>query len=1177
MNRRKSQLIGALTGAFFGFLLLGSSDTVRAQTVTLTGVDPTTLTGGNTLNVTVKQGGVSAVQNVQVTTNEGITQVQSTVNLSVNPAGSWLQVAQAPGGTGSVNTQATLQITVNGANLTQGAPVSGTITITPASAPSNAVVLTVNVTVSGTSLLSSNPPSLSFSAPVGTAESDVPTQQLTISSSGAQLGYTVSASTQDGHPWLIPFTTSGNTGNSSTDVVNVGVNPAGLSAGPYQGTITVQSTTTSDAVAINVAFTITAGATLSVTPSTLPPFLYQIGSTPQQGQLTETLQVSSTPASATFQVTANPQVPWLVISPTSSATGIGGVGVAVTLSVNPQGLTAAVYNTSVTVSILGGASLPAIPVQLVVSNNPLLNLSANTLSFASSFGATTAPPLQAVQVTTVGSSSTPVGFTVKSDSSWLTGTASTQSTPATINVTANPTGLAVNTYTGHLTVTPNNSDANLYSLTVTATFVIGNVAQVTAGPPLLVFSWETSQPRPPSQVVELFTTGQATTFTLSTSSTQSSSCPPNWLSATANNLATPTITVSANITGMTPGICPGTVTVSYPAGSQSPQTLSIPVSVNVSNSALLNISLPLGFGNVTTPQGSGQIIQNITLTSTDPNVQVTDIAASASNSGPAFLFLGQNGNSTPQQLQVVIQPGSLTPYTYSGSVSISSSKLPSSPLTIPVTLTVTSNTTVTVAPLTLTFNQALGGPPPASQQVTLTSSASGATFQTSIPNNEVCSWLQVSPTSGAASGPVNFTVLQNSLASNMYQCPVTFSFLNSASAPISVLATLTVGPAQTLMATPSSLTFTYQIGGSAPAAQPLTLISTGGPVQFTAAAASSGNWLSIDSTSGTTGGSNLSKVINVSVDPTKFPSSTQAGASLPGTITISAPGVLANPATVNVTVNVVAASAPVPVTITTSAQPANGFGAIAPGEIITIRGTNLGPANCSPPAACLFGGYTFTVGSNGTVSSTLGGVQVLFDNTPGTPTYVSATQINVIVPWEIAGRASTNMAVAYNNVESAVFPLNVAAVAPGIYTQDASGSGQAAVVNLSSQAASIYNGPAGGTYYGTSIATAPAPQGSAIVLYLTGGGLTSPALADGSVAPATSLTPLKGWTPGSSYVTATVGGQPATVIFAGAAPTLISGAVQINLQLPAGVTGNNVAVQVTIDGVPSNTVSIAVQ
>ncbi len=1179
MNRRKSKFIGVLSGLFCGFILLGSSDTARAQTVTLTGVDPTTLTNGNTLNVTVKQGGVSAVQNVEVTTSEGLTQVNSEVNVQVNPAGTWLQVAQAPLGLAKINTTATLQITVNGANLTQGVPVSGTITITPVSTPANAVVLTVNVTVSGTSLLSSNPPSLSFSAPVGTAESDVPTQQLTISSSGGQLGYTVSASTQDGSPWLIPFTTSGNTGSSSTDVVNVGVNPAGLSVGPYQGTITVQSTTTSDSVAISVTFSVTAAATLSVTPSTLPPFLYQVGSTPQQGQLTQTLQVSSTPASATFQVTANPQVPWLVISPTSSATGIGGVGVAVTLSVNPQGLTAAVYNTSVTIGIVDGASLPAIAVQLVVSNNPLLSLSANTLSFTSSFGATTAPPLQAVQVTTVGSSNTPVGFTVKSDSSWLTGTASTQSTPATINVTANPSGLGVNTYTGHLTVTPNNSDANLYSLTVTVTFVIANVAQVTAGPPLLVFSWETTQHAPPSQVVELFTTGQPTAFTLSTSSTQSSSCPSNWLSATANNDTTQnaTLTVSANITGMTPGICPGTVTVSYPAGSQNPQTLSIPVSVNVSNSALLNISLPLGFGNVTAPQGSGQITQNITLTSTDPTVQVTDIAASASNSGPAFLFLGQNGSSTPQQLQVVIQPGSLTPNTYSGSVSISSSKLPSSPLTIPVTLTVTSNTVVTVAPLTLTFNQPLGGPPPASQQVTLTSSAAGATFQTSIPNNEVCSWLQVSPTSGAASGPVNFTVLQNSLAQNSYQCPVTFSFLNSASAPVSVLATLTVGPAQTLMATLPSLTFTYQLGGSAPASQPLTLTSTGGPVQFTAAAASSGNWLSIDTTSGTTGGSNLSKVINVSVNPANFPSGTAAGASLPGTITISAPGVLANPVTVNVTVNVTAPPAPTPVTITNSTQPANGFGAIAPGEIITIRGMSLGPATCAAPATCIDGGYSFTVGSNGSVSSTLGGVQVLFDTIPGTPTYVSATQINVIVPWEIAGRTSTNMVVAYNTVESAVFPLQVAAVAPGIYTQDASGSGQAAVLNLSSQAASVYNGAAGGTYYGTSIATAPAPDGSAIVLYLTGGGLTNPALGDGSITPSSSPTPLKGWSPGSSYVTASVGGQPATVIFAGAAPTLISGAVQINLQLPAGVTGNNVAVEVTIDGVPSNTVTIAVQ
>jgi uncharacterized protein (TIGR03437 family) len=152
------------------------------------------------------------------------------------------------------------------------------------------------------------------------------------------------------------------------------------------------------------------------------------------------------------------------------------------------------------------------------------------------------------------------------------------------------------------------------------------------------------------------------------------------------------------------------------------------------------------------------------------------------------------------------------------------------------------------------------------------------------------------------------------------------------------------------------------------------------------------------------------------------------------------------------------------------------------------------------------------------------------------------------------------------------------AVSPGIYTQNATGSGQAAVLNLSAQAGSPYNGPAGGTYFGTTIATAPAPQGSEVVLYLTGGGLTSPGGVDGTVTPSSPLYPLQNWTPGSSVVTATVGGVPATVLYAGAAPTLITGVVQINLQLPSTVNGSALPVVITIDGLQSQTTAtIAVQ
>ena len=119
----------------------------------------------------------------------------------------------------------------------------------------------------------------------------------------------------------------------------MGINPAGLTADVYQGSINVVSNDTAgDSVVVNVTLTITPNTTLSVTPATLQPFLYQIGTTPQTGQLTQTVQVSSTSTSVAFQVTMSPQVSWLVISPASGATGTAGRRFRSTFSVNPTGL-----------------------------------------------------------------------------------------------------------------------------------------------------------------------------------------------------------------------------------------------------------------------------------------------------------------------------------------------------------------------------------------------------------------------------------------------------------------------------------------------------------------------------------------------------------------------------------------------------------------------------------------------------------------------------------------------------------------------------------------------------------------------------------------------------------------------------------------------------------------------
>ncbi len=139
------------------------------------------------------------------------------------------------------------------------------------------------------------------------------------------------------------------------------------------------------------------------------------------------------------------------------------------------------------------------------------------------------------------------------------------------------------------------------------------------------------------------------------------------------------------------------------------------------------------------------------------------------------------------------------------------------------------------------------------------------------------------------------------------------------------------------------------------------------------------------------------------------------------------------------------------------------------------------------------------------------------------------------------------MVVTSNGVSSTPVSLNVTDAVPAIFTADASGKGQAAALNQDSTVNSASN---------------PASVGSVVALYGTGGGtLTTDALPRLALA-----------------VTATVGGIPANVYYAGLAPGLVQGAMQINVQIPDGVgTGPSIPVVVTIGSATSNTVMLAIQ
>jgi hypothetical protein len=308
----------------------------------------------STLNITAPAGGF-AIGKVNLSTTASTTVVVNTTNspgwLSVNPTGP-LNALQG--------TPTTFTVIANASGLANGSMQSGTFTIGIQSSNATPLTITVNLTVGPGSIITANPPSLSFTVPLGTTSSNIPTQPVAISSSGAALNFDVSATTTDQANWLVPFTTTGNTTNAPN--INVGVNPGNLPAGVYHGTVYVLSKTTADSVPIPVTMTVTQPATLTVTPTVLQTMLYQTGTVAQPGQLTRTVMVSSNITTAGFTATLNPPASWLVVNPPNGATGSNGSAVPVTLTAIPGNMAAGVYTSGLVITPVGGAPLPAITV-----------------------------------------------------------------------------------------------------------------------------------------------------------------------------------------------------------------------------------------------------------------------------------------------------------------------------------------------------------------------------------------------------------------------------------------------------------------------------------------------------------------------------------------------------------------------------------------------------------------------------------------------------------------------------------------------------------------------------------------------------------------------------------------------------------------------------------------------
>jgi uncharacterized protein (TIGR03437 family) len=222
-------------------------------------------------------------------------------------------------------------------------------------------------------------------------------------------------------------------------------------------------------------------------------------------------------------------------------------------------------------------------------------------------------------------------------------------------------------------------------------------------------------------------------------------------------------------------------------------------------------------------------------------------------------------------------------------------------------------------------------------------------------------------------------------------------------------------------------------------------------------------------------------------------------------------------------------------------------GVVAPGELVTVFGANLGPT--------LLTGAE--VDDTGHLTTKLSHTKVFFDGISAPLLFASENEVGAIVPFGI--QASTIQVQVQNGSQfSPNTPVAVVPAAPALFSRDGTGGEIGAIINQDGKQNS----------YGD-----PAPAGSVITLYATGAGETNPAGNNGQIVSSAPPYPVP-----VLPVQVSIDNQPADVLYAGAAPGFVQGLIQINVRVPAAASSGQVQVVLQVGNYSSpNTAKVVVQ
>jgi uncharacterized protein (TIGR03437 family) len=793
-------------------------------------------------------------------------------------------------------------------------------------------------------------------------------------------------------------------------------------------------------------------------------------------------------------------------------------------------------------------------IRKILSIPPSFQASPAALSFSARAGS--APG--AAQVVKLSPSVSGLPFSVSASVPWLSIAPPSGNMPANLQVSADASQLSAGTYNGTITIMAPNAAPPASSIAVTfavSSPLAGNLAVSAANLP---FSF-TQGASPATLQVTVSNQGSGSIRYTASASTATGG---NWLSVSgaANGMITPSSPASLSVTA-TPGTLAvgsysGTITVSSP---DTGQQIVIPVTLAISAPPQKILLSQAGFTFTAVAQGGTVLPQSLGILNTGSGTLTYSVQATTQPGASGWLSASPVSGTTVVRpfldvsfVSVSVDAHALAPGTYYGQVKVTAAGASNSPQSAVVVLTVLpagSNPGPVVSPTGLIFTGVAGSESPGSKNVMIANiTGTPTTFGSSIAYAGTGSIAYLPTNSTVTPSAATQIVVQpdfTNLTAGAHRAALTLAFDDGSNPVISILMVL--APAGTIPQAGLAETAAERARPAAGSCATKLL------PQFKQAGFGSGVTVGypadvevdvVDDCGGTvTDGSVVVSFSNgdpplslVSLQNGTWSGSWQPG-RIAGAVTLTAQAqVLGLLGAAQTTVGLQTTTQSPPVFSTASIFSTASAGVFAPGDLLLLTGTGLANGKASSSTAPL--------------QLQLAGASVVVGGNSAPLLYADTGQLLALVPSNAVVNTSQQVVVQRDNAVGLGVSVIIAPSHPAVLTQDGSGQGLGLI------------------YSGANLASAarPVKPGDSIILYCTGLGTTDTA---GNV---------------SNPVQLTIGGQPAQVIYAGAAlavnyppggpPTVLGGQAQIGLgglyqvtaTVPSGLFNGPAAVTISSAG-----------